>query len=169
MKILTYSLSLLMVGFCSFALAEHHTTHEQNKQGVQSQAATSQHRNELTSSAGKTVRVSELMNANIHNAKGDAIAEIHDLVLDPTSGDVRYVAVTYGGFLGLGDKLFAVPFDAINCRVNPEERDEHILSMNVTEKQLEGAKGFDQENWPNFADKNFTRELDQRYKVEREN
>jgi osmotically-inducible protein OsmY len=32
---------------------------------------------------------------------------------------------------------------------------------------MKGAKGFDENNWPNFADKNFTREIDKRYSIER--
>ena|GEM_PF-919267 len=116
---------------------------------------------------GDNVRASQLMGMNIYNSQGKSVAEINDIVLDASSGKVKYAAVTYGGFLGVGNKMFAVPFQAFKVQQNKEDRDEYLLVLNVTEKQLEGAKGFDEEHWPSFADSKFTHELDHRYKVKR--
>lgn len=116
---------------------------------------------------GRTLRVSQLIGMNIQNPKGENVGEIHDIVVDTSTYRVKYAAVSYGGFLNLGDKLFAVPIEAIECQPDPEDRDEHILVMNVTQKQLEGAQGFNEDSWPNFADPKFTDGLDKRYGVER--
>jgi hypothetical protein len=104
---------------------------------------------------------------NIENQKGEGVGEINDLVIDGKTGKVRYVAVTYGGFLGVGDKLFAVPFEAFKVRRQAGDADDYVLTLDVTQEQLEGAVGFDQESWPNFADRNFTEELDRRYGIDR--
>jgi sporulation protein YlmC with PRC-barrel domain len=117
--------------------------------------------------SGATIRASQLIGMNIENQKGEGVGEINDLVIDGNTGQVRYAAVTYGGFLGLGDKLFAVPFEAFKVRRQTGDADDHVLTLDVTQQQLEGAVGFDQENWPNFADRNFTRELDLRYGIDR--
>jgi hypothetical protein len=109
-----------------------------------------------------------LIGKNIYNPNGESVAEINDIVLDPNTGRVRYAAVTYGGFLGIGDKMFAVPWEAFTCTQDPDDADEHRLVLDVTEKQLEGAQGFDQDHWPNFADTNFTNDLDTRYRVKRD-
>lgn len=119
------------------------------------------------STPGHTIRASQLTGMNIENNERKSVGEINDLVIDFNTGKVRYAAVTYGGFLGIGDKLFAVPFEAFQTRANPDDPDEQILVLNVTQKTLEGAQGFDQENWPDFADQNFTRQLDKRYGVQR--
>jgi sporulation protein YlmC with PRC-barrel domain len=119
--------------------------------------------------SGATVRVSQLMGANIKNSNGDGVGEIKDLVLD-SSGKVRYAAVTYGGFLGVGSKLFAVPFEAFRVRQDPDDpndRDDYVLTLDVTKEQLDGAQGFDNEKWPSFADTKMTQELDRRYNIER--
>jgi sporulation protein YlmC with PRC-barrel domain len=116
---------------------------------------------------GALVRASQLMGTDIENSRGDNVGEIEDLVLDGNSGQIRYVAVTYGGFLGVGDKMFAVPFEAFRVRQQEDDADEFVLTLDVTQQQLDGAQGFDQENWPNFADRNFTRELDRRYGIDR--
>src|SRR5688572_2222995 len=117
--------------------------------------------------SGDNIRASQLIGMNIENPNGDSLGEVNDLVIDGKSGKVRYAAVTYGGFLGVGDKMFAVPFEAFEVRRQAGDRDDYVLSLNVTQKQLEGAQGFDQEHWPNFADRNFTSELDRRYNVNR--
>lgn len=118
---------------------------------------------------GGTIRSSQLVGANIKNSAGDAVGEINDLVID-RSGKIRYAAITYGGFLGMGSKMFAVPFEAFKVSQNPNDpndRDDYVLTLDVTKEQLNGAQGFDKDRWPNFADTTFTQELDRRYNVHR--
>jgi len=117
---------------------------------------------------GATIRASQLIGTNLKNSKGDSVGEIKDLVIDGT-GKVRYAAVTYGGFLGVGSKLFAVPFQAFRVSQNPNDpndRGDYVLTLDVTKEQLSGAEGFDNDRWPNFADTKFTRDLYRRYKLE---
>ena len=119
--------------------------------------------------SGGTIRSSQLVGTNIKNSAGETVGEINDLVIDQ-SGKVRYAAVTYGGFLGVGSKMFAVPFEAFKVRQNPNDpndRDDYVLTLDVTKEQLDGDQGFDSEHWPNFADTKFTQELDRRYNVNR--
>lgn len=117
---------------------------------------------------GNTVRVSQLMGADIENAAGEEVGEISDIVLDSNGGKVRYAAVTYGGLMGIGDKLFAVPWEAFRCVQDEDDADEYNLVLDVTPEKLKGATGFDQETWPNFADQSFASELDKRYGVKRD-
>lgn len=116
---------------------------------------------------GAVICASELIGMSLHDARGRSLAEIHDVVINARRRSISYVAVTYGGFLGMGDKLFAVPFEAIQVRQDPDDADRTLLILNVTEEQLEGAEEFDQENWPNFADPDFVGQLDRRYGVDR--
>ncbi len=114
-----------------------------------------------------TLRASQLIGTAIENEKGENVGTINDLVMDAKSADVRYVAVTYGGFLGVGNKMFAVPYEAFKCEMDPDNPGHHRVVLNVTPQQLEGAVGFDETHWPNFADDAFTTELYHRYKVKR--
>jgi sporulation protein YlmC with PRC-barrel domain len=120
--------------------------------------------------SGTSVRASRLIGMNIENSQQKGVGEINDIVLDAKTGEIQYVAVTYGGFLGVGNKMFAVPFEAFTVQQDPDDpndHDDYVLVLDVTEKQLEGAEGFDEDNWPNFADKTFTNELYKRYDVNR--
>lgn len=113
------------------------------------------------------LRASKLIGMNIQNPEGKSVGEINDLVIDGDSGKVNYAAVTYGGFLGIGNKMFAVPFEAFEMRSVRNDSNERVLVLNVTQSQLEGSVGFDENNWPNFADETFVKDLDRRYNVRR--
>ncbi|QDT90224.1 PRC-barrel domain-containing protein [Gimesia algae] len=116
--------------------------------------------------SGTNVRVSQLNGMNIQNSQGKSVGEIKDIAINVTQGNVQYAAVTYGGFLGVGNKMFAVPFKAFKLKQNPEDPEEQILILNVTQQQLEGAQGFDEDHWPDFADPDFSKELHKRYRID---
>ncbi len=117
-------------------------------------------------STGPGVRVSKLIGMKIQNSNKESVGQINDFVIDPSSTRVQYVAVTYGGFLGLGDKMFAVPMQAIRITNDPDNSSRVILVMDVTKEQMTGAQGFDENNWPNFSNAEFASELHRRYKVD---
>lgn len=115
--------------------------------------------------SGDAVRASQLIGMTVRSAEGKDLGTVSDIVLDAEDGRVRYAAVSYGGFLGLGDKLFAVPWQAFECRRN-QDGDGYLLVLNASEATIKNAQGFDQDQWPNFADRQFTRSLDRYYGVE---
>ncbi len=124
--------------------------------------------------SGSNIRVSQLMGLNLQNSQGESVGEIKDIVLDANSGKINYAVVTYGGFLGMGNKLFAVPFQAFRVQVDPDEledrdddidEDDYVMVLDVTQQQLEGQVGFDEDNWPDMADKKWAADLNKRYKV----
>lgn len=95
------------------------------------------------------VRASQLIGHNVQNASGDTVGEINDVVLDPSDGQIRYIAFSAGGFLGLGEKYFAVPWESFQWR--QDQKQEKII-LNVEKSAFQNAKGFDKDNWPNMAD-----------------
>jgi hypothetical protein len=62
-------------------------------------------------------------------------------------GRIAYAVLSFGGFLGMGDKLFAIPWNALAL-----DTVEKRFILNVDKERLKGAPGFDKENWPNMAD-----------------
>jgi sporulation protein YlmC with PRC-barrel domain len=80
------------------------------------------------------------------NPQGEHLGKVEELMLDLDNGRVSYVVLSFGGFLGFGEKLFAIPWEALT--VNTED---HTLILNVEKEQLENAPGFDKDNWPERA------------------
>ena len=83
----------------------------------------------------------------VRNLQGEDIGEIEELMINLADGCIAYAVLSFGGILGIGDRLFAVPWQAL--RLRPEE---HAFVMDVKKEKLENAPGFDKDNWPNMAD-----------------
>jgi hypothetical protein len=86
---------------------------------------------------------------------------VNDLVVDLQTGKISYVAMSFGGVLGIGEKLFAVPFNQLRFAQN-DNGTYFVLSM--SKEKLKAAPGFDKSHWPNFADPNWSQHIDQYYR-----
>lgn len=95
----------------------------------------------------RLLSASTLSSDDVYNPKGEKLGSIKELMLDIESGRVCYAVLSFGGFLSLGEKLFAVPWSAL--KVDTENK---RLIMDTDEERLKNAPGFDSDNWPNMAD-----------------
>ena len=93
---------------------------------------------------------SELLGSNVKNPQGEDLGDIKDLVINPESGEIEYAVLSFGGFLGMGDKLFAVPWDVLEI-----DEANHSFILDVPKERLENAEGFSKDNWPDMADQGF--------------
>jgi hypothetical protein len=69
-------------------------------------------------------------------------------MIDIPTGRVAYAVLSFGGFLNMGSKLFAVPWNALTI-----DEGEKQFILDVEKERLENAPGFDNDNWPDMADK----------------
>ncbi len=93
------------------------------------------------------VSASTLSNDDVYNRQGEKLGSIKDLMMDIQSGRVCYAVLSFGGFLSLGEKLFAVPWSALAV-----DTENQRLLLDTNEVRLKDAPGFDKDNWPNMAD-----------------
>ena len=93
---------------------------------------------------GRVIKLSDLDGANVNNPDGDGVGEIDDILIDLRAGRVEYFILSFGGFLGIGDNLYAIPMDAFT--VIPTSADVEngypTLVLDVTEEQLQNAPVF---------------------------
>jgi len=77
------------------------------------------------------------------------IERSHEIVIDAKEGRLAYAVVSFGGFMGMGNKLFAMPWKAFEFASA-----ENKLVLNVDKEKLKAAPGFDKDaKWPDFADR----------------
>ena len=79
----------------------------------------------------------------IVNGEGEDLGKIEELMIDLQSGRIGYAVLSFGGFVGLGDKLFAIPWQALTLR--PQE---HAFLLDIPKETLEKAEGFEKDKWP---------------------
>jgi sporulation protein YlmC with PRC-barrel domain len=96
------------------------------------------------------------------NSAGERLGDIKELMIDCASSRVSYAVLEFGGFLGMGTKLFAVPMQAVKLDA---ENKRFVLDMK--KERLENAPGFDKETWPDFADAAFADSIHNYYGIPR--
>jgi len=95
------------------------------------------------------VSASKIIGEAVVNHQDESLGKIHELVIDAKEGRLAYAVLSFGGFIGMGNKLFAVPWTAFEF-----SNTENKLILNVDKKKLEAAPGFDKDaKWPDFADR----------------
>ncbi len=99
-----------------------------------------------------------LIGNDVYNLQDDDLGDIKEIMLDMRSGQVAYAVLSLGGFLGMGEKLFAVPWSALTLDT---ENKRFLLS--VDKDRLESAPGFDKNLWPDMADPSWQQDIQAYY------
>jgi sporulation protein YlmC with PRC-barrel domain len=108
--------------------------------------------------AAPLLSASTITGDEVYNMQDEELGTIHDVMLDITEGSIRYAVLSSGGFLGMGDRLFAVPWRALTL-----DRENHRFLLDVDAERLKKAPGFDKDEWPNRADPNWNSTVDSYY------
>lgn len=87
-----------------------------------------------------------LIGTDVHSRHAEKLGEVKEIMLDMRSGHVAYAVLSFGGFLGMGEKLFAIPWDALTLDTMNKR-----FVLDVDKDQLERAPGFDKDAWPDMA------------------
>jgi sporulation protein YlmC with PRC-barrel domain len=103
------------------------------------------------SSASHIYKASQLIDATVENAQGDNLGEIEEIVVDPADGSIAYAVLAAGGFLGLGEKYFAIPWRAFQPQAD-DDGEIKRLTLDVDKERFQNAPGFDKDQWPDMAD-----------------
>lgn len=87
-----------------------------------------------------------LIGNDVYNHKDESLGDIKEIMLDMHSGRVAYAVLSFGGFLGMGEKLFAVPWNALKLdTVNKR------FILKVEKDHLKDAPGFNKDDWPDLT------------------
>jgi sporulation protein YlmC with PRC-barrel domain len=95
-----------------------------------------------------------LTGEKVVNERGEKLGTITHIMLDVTQGTIAYAVLSFGGILGLGDKLFAVPWRALALDVENK-----WFVLNIETERLRNAPGFDKHHWPSMADPRWASEV----------
>ncbi len=107
---------------------------------------------------GRNIRevmsASTLIGDSVVNSKGQDLGSLEEIMIHIPSGRIAYAVLSFGGFLGMGDKLFAIPWEALT--VDEENKQ---LVLDIDQDKLEKAPGFNKDHWPDMADPTFTSQI----------
>jgi sporulation protein YlmC with PRC-barrel domain len=103
---------------------------------------------------------STLNGDDVNNAQGENLGHVKDIMLDTENNRVAYYVLSFGGLFGVGDKLFAIPPEAMELNTTDK-----CFILNIAKDRLKEAEGFDKDRWPNMADPTFRSKLYQYYGI----
>ncbi|MGQ3889600.1 PRC-barrel domain-containing protein [Legionella sp. CNM-1927-20] len=92
------------------------------------------------------VNTDDVIGADVKNSQGEDLGTIETLMIDKLQGQVAYVVLSYGGFLGMGKKLFALPWGLFSYDSKRE-----CFIVPIDRKTLEASPGFDKDHWPDMS------------------
>lgn len=102
----------------------------------------------------RLMRTATLIGTAVCNDNAEDLGVIKEIMLDTSSGRVIYAVLSFGGCLGIDDKLFALPWNALTL----DTRNKRFV-LNVEIARLKVAAGFNKGRWPNLADQIWAREI----------
>ncbi len=108
----------------------------------------------LAREQARVLSASTMIGDRVINPQGEDLGKIKDIMINVAQGRIAYAVLSFGGVLGVGDKLFAVPWQAL--RFDPAR---HHFVLDVSKEKLGNAPGFDKDNWPDLADPEFIRRI----------
>lgn len=94
----------------------------------------------------------------VYNAAGDHLGEIHDVMIDKSSGKVAYAIMSFGGFLGLNEKFHPLPWNVLTY-----DTDKEGYVVPVTREQLEKAPMYDESGAPDWNDREYGKRVHDHY------
>lgn len=109
------------------------------------------------------LKASQLIGCPITNAKNESLGEIQDIVLDGANRHIAYAVVGFGGFLGMGEKYFAMPWRLIDIGHRSAD-DAPRATLDLDPAALKGAPGFDKSKWPDMANADWATQVDEHYR-----
>lgn len=101
-----------------------------------------------------------LIGDDVYNKADENLGDIKKVMIDTQKGEISYAVLSFGGFLGMGDKLFAVPWKALNL-----DTENKRFVLDISKEKLKDAPGFDKDEWPDLADQTLANHLHSYYDV----
>lgn len=99
-----------------------------------------------------------LLGNDVYNKLGEDLGDIKELMIDMATGRIAYAVLSFGGVLGLGDKLFAVPWSALKLDTAAKR-----FTLDAPKDSLKDAPGFDKAHWPSMSDETWAGSLHKFY------
>jgi sporulation protein YlmC with PRC-barrel domain len=95
------------------------------------------------------------------NLDGERLGTLKEIMIDIDRGEIGYVVLSRGGVVGIGEKLYAIPWGALTVDTDSEK-----LILDLEPDALDESDGFDPDNWPQFSDQEWGKTLHHHYGIE---
>ncbi len=115
---------------------------------------------EHTHETNSLIGAEKVSGTEVYNSAGEHLGEVHDVMIDKVSGKVAYAVMSFGGFLGIGQKYHPLPWSTLDYDVRKGG-----YVVNMTKDQLEKAPTYDAGREPDWSDRAYEKNLHDYYRA----
>jgi sporulation protein YlmC with PRC-barrel domain len=116
--------------------------------------------NDPSDTRGRLIAASQVTGTNVYNRAGESVGSIHDVLLDKGTGKTEYAIMSFGGFLGIGDRYHPLPWHALSY-----DPDLGGYVVDIDADRLEGAPSYAANEASLWNDPAYGRRVDDYYGV----
>jgi sporulation protein YlmC with PRC-barrel domain len=118
------------------------------------------YKNDQSGPGPRLMGADTLIGEDVYNENDEDLGDIKEIMLDMQTGEIAYAVLSFGGIMGMGEKLFAVPWE----RLTLDTANKRFV-LDVDKEQLKNAPGFDKDNWPDMSSGDWSSQIDTFYGV----
>jgi sporulation protein YlmC with PRC-barrel domain len=118
------------------------------------QTSTDLHQSETAS----LIAASKVNGTHVYNRQGDSLGSIHDVMLDKRTGQVSFAVMSFGGFLGMGEKYHPVPWKKLTYS---EQHGGYVVDLDKA--RLEAAPAYGTNDAPDWTNGQYGSSVDKYY------
>jgi len=111
---------------------------------------------QATDTQTRALTAKTLMHEHVRNRRDEDIGEVEDYMLNLDSGCIQYAVLSFGGFMGIGEKYFAVPWESLDIDTTRQ-----CFVLDVDKDSLKDTPGFDKSNWPMSEQNDYRSRVDE--------
>ena len=109
--------------------------------------------------SGTLIAAEKVKGTDVYNRAGEKLGSVEDIMIDKVSGRAIYAVMSFGGFLGMGEKHHPLPWATLKY-----DTQKGGYVVNLDKKQLEGAPNYDRDSEFKWTPE-YGRKVDSYYKV----
>jgi len=113
-----------------------------------------------SSEAGRLIGSDKVEGTEVHDRAGNRLGTIERVMIDKLSGKVAYAVMSFGGFLGLGERYHPLPWAVLDYDTN-----QHAYVVDLDTTTLEKAPTIGNQDRVDLSDETYGREVHDYYKV----
>jgi hypothetical protein len=106
----------------------------------------------------RLIASNEVEGTSVYNRQGETLGKIHNFMVDKATGQVAYAVLSFGGFLGMGESYYPLPWKALTYDTR---QDGYVVDLD--KNRLENAPNYAATTRPNWSDQSYGRSIDQFY------
>lgn len=119
-----------------------------------------EHRMEARGQTGSLIPAEKVIGTNVYNTAGDSLGEINDVMIDKQSGRIAYAVMSFGGFLGIGDRYHPLPWSTLKYDTR-----QGGYVVGLTKEQLEKAPTYSSDEAPSWGDRTYEQHIHDYYRT----